>query len=78
MGTPGIEPLYAQLGARIKEIREHLGLSQTQLGELLSPPVGRQHIHHIEKGIQRIQVHTLVQIARVMGCSVDYLVGNLD
>lgn len=67
------EPIYFAVGARIRAQRKRDGLTQTELGELLDPPVIVNVISKIEKGLQRVQLHQLVQIAAILGLSLDEL-----
>jgi DNA-binding XRE family transcriptional regulator len=58
-----IEPFYAEVGRRIRDRRTKAGLTQEELGRLLSPPTTRVSVANIEAGKQRILSHTLVQLA---------------
>lgn len=73
-GTKPIEPIYQEIGRRIQHAREKHGLSQAALGQKLTPPLKRAGINNIESAKQRILVHTLVSIARVLRMSpLDFL-----
>jgi transcriptional regulator with XRE-family HTH domain len=61
------EPFYRLLGATIAASRVRGGMSQQQLGDLLTPRVTRACVANIESGKQRVLVHTLVQIAEALG-----------
>ena len=65
-----IEPFYVDVGHRIRDGRNKLGMTQEQLGQLLSPPTTRVSIANIEAGKQRILSHTLVQIATALKMKV--------
>lgn len=68
-----IEPLYADLGRRIRDSRREQGLTQEQLGARLAPPVTRASIANIETGKQRVLVHTLMQLAEAMKMPLEEL-----
>ena len=62
-----IERIYKPIGRKIARRREHLGLTQTVLGEQISPRgLTRAAISNIEAGRQRLLVHVLLEIARVL------------
>jgi transcriptional regulator with XRE-family HTH domain len=64
-------------GDRIRQSREHLGLSQESLGRL----VGKDtfYISKLERGVRtNITTETLEQLATALGCSTDYLLGRAD
>jgi transcriptional regulator with XRE-family HTH domain len=65
---------FAQLGARIAELRKAQGITQTQLAEVLG--VSQQTITAYEVGRRRIQVSSLPVIAKNLGVAVEDLVGE--
>ncbi|SRR6266498_3987843 len=54
--------LYKQIGYRIRQARKAAGLTQEKLAEQVS--LTRTSVTNIEKGRQRLLVHTLAEIAR--------------
>jgi len=56
--------LDRQIGARVRERRLEVGLSQTQLAEALG--ITFQQIQKYEKGVNRVAAVTLYQISRVL------------
>src|ERR671911_2309467 len=58
------------VGARIRERRIMLGLTQQQMAELIG--VTYQQAHKYEKGINRIAAGRLSSIARALGVEVGY------
>lgn len=70
-----IEPIYLAVGARIKARRIALGLSQADVGNGMDPPMQKSSITNIERGNQRIQLHTLVQIAAELETTPHELIG---
>ncbi len=64
---------YRQLGGRIAEHRKALGLTQTDLAQELG--VAQQTMAHYEGGTARIAAATLPTIARVLGISIEALIG---
>jgi len=62
---------YAQFGDRLRQARGAAGMSQEQLGTEIG--LNRTSISNIEKGRQRLLVHQLPVLARVLRKSVDEL-----
>src|SRR3954465_14388961 len=63
------------VGARIRERRIMLGLTQQQMAELIG--VTYQQAHKYEKGINRIAGGRLCQIAQALGVGVGYFYEGL-
>ena len=72
----GDHPLRQILGERIHLARRRSGLSQVELATRadISPAT----LNRVELGRQKLYVDTLVTLARILGVSVDYLVGMTD
>jgi transcriptional regulator with XRE-family HTH domain len=64
------------VGARIRERRIMLGLSQQQMADLIG--VTYQQAHKYERGINRISAGRLHEIAQVLGVPVSYFFEGLD
>jgi transcriptional regulator with XRE-family HTH domain len=64
------------VGARIRERRIMLGLTQPQLAELIG--VTYQQAHKYEKGINRVAAGRLYNIARVLGVELNYFFEGLQ
>jgi transcriptional regulator with XRE-family HTH domain len=58
------------VGARIRERRIMLGLTQQQLAEMIG--VTYQQAHKYERGINRVSAGRLFEIARVLNTSISY------
>jgi transcriptional regulator with XRE-family HTH domain len=58
------------IGARIRERRIMLGLTQQQLAKLIG--VTYQQAHKYERGINRVSAGRLLEIARVLGTPIAY------
>ena len=65
-----------QLGARLRERRVMLGLTQQHMAELIG--VTYQQAHKYEKGINRIAAGRLFTIAQVLGVEVGYFFDGMD
>jgi transcriptional regulator with XRE-family HTH domain len=63
------------VGARVRERRIMLGLTQEQLADSLG--VTYQQAHKYEKGINRVAAGRLFEIARVLNVPVDYFYEGL-
>ena len=64
------------VGARIRERRIMLGLTQQQLADLIG--VTYQQAHKYERGINRVSAGRLFEIARVVSVPVSYFFEGLD
>jgi len=64
------------VGARIRERRIMLGLSQQQMADLVG--VTYQQAHKYERGINRISAGRLYEIAQVLGVPVGYFYEGLE
>ena len=70
------EPVYRLVGKRISEAREAKGLSQLELAQLLQArgvTIQRTSITHIERGVQRVMLHSLYDIAAALGVAITKL-----
>jgi transcriptional regulator with XRE-family HTH domain len=63
----------AELGERIARRRKEQGLTQVQLAELLG--ISQQLVAFYERGERRIPVDVLPEAARLLGVSVEELLG---
>lgn len=70
MPTPD-DMLYQRLGELIRVAREKVGLSQDELATRIA--LARSSISNLEKGRQRIQIHTLYSIAAALDVPVPTL-----
>ena len=64
------------VGARIRERRTMLGLTQQQMAELIG--VTYQQAHKYEKGINRVAAGRLYRIGRALGVGVSYFYEGLQ
>lgn len=63
-------------GERLKETRKKRGFSQEELAEFIGtkgPAIGRY-----ERGVVKPTIEVAGKIAKILGVSLDYLVGNSD
>lgn len=74
MSTTAILPheVYRLIGQRIREAREKRGLSQERLANEVA--LTRTSITNIEKGRQKVLVHTLFLLSEALGVSVVELI----
>ena len=63
------------IGARIKDSREAVNMTQETLAEKVG--VSRTHISVIERGVKAPKLETFVLIANVLGVSADTLLLNV-
>lgn len=69
-GRRGTDDIDRQVGARIRERRILLGLTQQQMADLIG--VTSQQAHKYEKGMSRVASGRLYQIAQALGIDVGY------
>lgn len=62
-----MEAIYTRLGRELKRVRRDRRLTQEDLADRVG--LGRTSIVNIEKGEQRIYVHTLLDLARALQVS---------
>ena len=75
-GRPRAQDTDRYVGARMRERRIMLGLTQQQMAELIG--VTYQQAHKYEKGINRIAAGRLFTIAQALGVEVSYFFASLD
>jgi transcriptional regulator with XRE-family HTH domain len=71
-----IQDVDRHVGARVRERRIMLGLTQQQLAELIG--VTYQQAHKYEKGINRMAASRLYKVAQVLGVDVSYFFEGLQ
>jgi transcriptional regulator with XRE-family HTH domain len=73
-GKP-IEPIYQAIGARIRMIRETLGLQQAQLAERVG--LQRTSVVNFEAGRQRILLDDVQKFATALGTTPKHLLKGI-
>jgi transcriptional regulator with XRE-family HTH domain len=68
--------IYIEIGKRIKDMREHKNISQEELSKKIG--LTRTSITNIEKGRQRLLVHTLINIAQELSINVNTLLPSFE
>ena len=63
-------------GALVKSLRQKMGLTQNQVAESLGVTPG--YISTVENNRTAMSLRILTYYARLIGCSLDALVGELD
>ena len=63
-------------GALVKSLRQKMGLTQNQVAESLCVTPG--YISNVENNRTAMSLRILTDYARLIGCSLDALVGELD
>ena len=63
-------------GALVKSLRQKMGLTQNQVAESLGVTPG--YISNVENNRTAMSLRILTYYARLIGCSLDALVGGLD
>lgn len=65
---------YKNIGERLKKLRLYLGLTQTQVANILN--VGRDAILRIEKGERKIDLQELYNFSKLYNISIDELTSS--
>ena len=74
--TPEIqEALYLKLGELIRRYRDAAGIKQELLASYVD--LSRVSIHNIESGKQKVQLHTLLEIAKYLQIPLNDLIHPL-
>ncbi len=73
--TKPIEACYLAVGARIRLIREALGMSQEDLAKKTS--LVRTSVVNIEAGRQRILLHNIDEFSKALGTSPKHLMKGI-
>jgi transcriptional regulator with XRE-family HTH domain len=77
MATPGLRRLSQELGRRVTERREALGLLQRDVGAAVG--MKRVSVTHLEGGrYQSLRFDKLQALARILETSTDYLLQITD
>ena len=74
-GRPRPQEVDRHVGAKVRERRIMLGLTQQQLADLIG--VTYQQAHKYEKGVNRISAGRLHALARALGVDVGYFYEGL-
>jgi transcriptional regulator with XRE-family HTH domain len=74
--TTRTQDVDRHVGARIRERRIMLGLTQQQLADLIG--VTYQQAHKYERGINRVSAGRLFEVARVLSVPVGYFFEGLE
>ena len=61
---------------RIRDLREDMDLTQTQISEQLN--ISQRAYSHFETGTRSIPTEILIKLADIFEVSLDYLVGRTD
>ena len=72
----GPDPIDVQVGARLKERRIGMRLSQTELGEAIG--ITFQQVQKYERGMNRIAASNLFKLANFLGVPVAYFFEEVD
>ena len=85
LAVSGVEPVplsqdekafFIKLGARMAQLRKDQNITQVQMAEWLG--VSQQTVNAYEVGRRRIQVSALPTVARLLGVSLEELIGEGD
>jgi transcriptional regulator with XRE-family HTH domain len=73
-----LDDVDVQIGSRIRERRNALGLTQEELGKALRDSLSHQQIQKYEKGENSISCARLVQIAEALGVTAGSLLEGVS
>ena len=71
-----VEHFNIEVGNRIREYRDKLGISQAKLAELVN--MDSVSIYRIEKGEVTTSGYAVKKISDALGISTDYLLGKVE
>src|SRR5438309_347246 len=71
-----MDRLYRDFGQRVRATRSGAGMSQEELGAKIG--LSRTSITNVERGAQRIQLHTICRIAKALNVGVITLIPDLS
>ncbi len=71
----GISPIDVHVGARLRQRRTLLGMTQTNLGDALG--VSFQQMQKYERGMNRISASRLFDLSRVFDVPVEYFFDDM-
>jgi transcriptional regulator with XRE-family HTH domain len=69
------EAIHGAVGLRVRMIREALGMDQTTLAS--KTRLTRTSITNIEAGRQRLQLHTVEELARALNTTTKHLLKGI-
>lgn len=76
MAIDDIEAVHKAVGARIRMIRETLGIQQNELAKRVNG-LTRTSVVNIESGRQRLQLQTVESFARALGTTARHLLKGI-
>lgn len=65
---------YERIGRRVQQLRKSKGLSQADLADITDMSVA--YISHIETGVKRASLESVVRIADALGVTVDQILNG--
>lgn len=68
----------SEVGQRLRHIRREMYLTQGEVGDRLIPRRSYAAISDMERGKTEITVHTVFQYARLLPCSVEWLMTGVE
>lgn len=71
-------PTRNVVGLRIRLAREARGLSQTELGQRMSRKRSHVAVSELERGVVRIDIDTLADVARILETPLTFFVSGLS
>ena len=71
----GIGPIDVHVGARLRQRRRLLGMSQTTLGDAIG--LTFQQVQKYERGTNRISASRLFDLARLLDVPIEYFFGDM-
>lgn len=67
---------YKEMGKRIKEVRNKIGITQEKLAEQID--VSPSYISEIERGTSICSLAVLVSISEILETNIDYLINGIN
>jgi transcriptional regulator with XRE-family HTH domain len=70
--------IYRLVGQNIKTMREARGFTQKTFAQAFKEPVTLQTVNNMETGRTSLKLHTLQEIADVLGCTIHMLFDDCE
>ena len=74
-GTGKPHPVDVHVGARVRQRRAFLGMTQAKLGEAIG--LAFQQVQKYERGVNRIGASRLFDLSRVLDVPIEYFFGDM-
>lgn len=71
-----MDNLYQNIGQRISQLRKSRGITQEKLAEELDVTI--KHVSAVERGVSSLSLEKMIEISKILDCTLDYLILGYD